>query len=74
MQVAVIEYARHVAGIEDAISTEFDANAASPLIGLITEWMTEEGAKEIRGHADDLGRHYASGCSGLSSEGRYYCA
>ena len=55
MQVAVIEYARHVAGIEDAISTEFDANAASPLIGLITEWMTEEGAKEIRGHADDLG-------------------
>lgn len=55
MQVAVIEFARHVAGIEDASSTEFDANATSPLIGLITEWMTEEGAKEVRGHADDLG-------------------
>jgi len=55
MQVAVIEFARHVAGIEDASSTEFDADATSPLIGLITEWMTEEGAKEVRGHADDLG-------------------
>lgn len=55
MQVAVIEYARHVAGIEDASSTEFNADAASPLIGLITEWMTEEGATEVRDHADDLG-------------------
>ena len=55
MQVAVIEYARNVAGIEDASSTEFNPEASSPLIGLITEWMTEEGAKEVRGHADDLG-------------------
>ncbi|WP_432471923.1 CTP synthase [Amphritea sp. HPY] len=55
MQVAVIEYARHVAGIEDASSTEFDKDSASPLIGLITEWMTEEGATEVRDHADDLG-------------------
>ncbi|MBN3564151.1 CTP synthase [Aliamphritea spongicola] len=55
MQVAVIEYARHVAGIEDASSTEFDADANNPLIGLITEWMTEEGVTELRGDADDLG-------------------
>ncbi|WP_271273024.1 CTP synthase [Aliamphritea hakodatensis] len=55
MQVAVIEYARHVAGIEDASSTEFDADAKNPLIGLITEWMTEEGVTELRGNADDLG-------------------
>ncbi len=55
MQVAVIEYARHVAGIADASSTEFDAQAKSPLIGLITEWMTSDGDKETRDHADDLG-------------------
>ncbi|WP_261843705.1 CTP synthase [Aliamphritea ceti] len=55
MQVAVIEYARHVAGIADASSTEFDSEAKNPLIGLITEWMTEEGVTELRGNADDLG-------------------
>ncbi|WP_290702972.1 CTP synthase [Amphritea sp.] len=55
MQVAVIEYARHVAGIAEASSTEFDADTTAPLIGLITEWMTEEGAKEVRGYTDDLG-------------------
>ncbi len=55
MQVAVIEYARHVAGIDDASSTEFNAEANNPLIGLITEWMTEEGVTELRGNADDLG-------------------
>ena len=37
MQVAVIEYARHKAGLENAFSTEFDLNTPHPVIGLITE-------------------------------------
>ncbi len=55
MQVAVIEYARHVARLEGAHSTEFDRNAEHPVIGLITEWMTKDGALERRGLDDDLG-------------------
>lgn len=55
MQVAVMEFARHVAGIEGATSSEFDANAEHPVIGLITEWTTSEGEVETRGEKDDLG-------------------
>ena len=55
MQVAVIEFARHVAGLEEAHSTEFDRDALHPVIGLITEWMTEDGHMERRGPDDDLG-------------------
>ncbi|MGB0466155.1 MAG: CTP synthase [Pontibacterium sp.] len=55
MQVAVIEFARHVAGIQDATSSEFDAKAEHPVIGLITEWTTTEGDVETRGDQDDLG-------------------
>ena len=55
MQVAVIEFARNVAGLENATSTEFDANAEHPVVGLITEWMTSEGDVETRGETDDLG-------------------
>ena len=55
MQVAVIEFARHVAGLEGAHSTEFDRDALHPVIGLITEWMTEDGHLERRGPDDDLG-------------------
>ncbi|MEW6446233.1 MAG: CTP synthase [Pseudomonadota bacterium] len=55
MQVAVIEYARHVAGLEGAYSTEFDRDAKHPVIGLITEWRTAEGAVEQRGEDSDLG-------------------
>ncbi len=55
MQVAVIEFARHVAGLEGAHSTEFDRDALHPVIGLITEWMTEDGHMERRGPDDDLG-------------------
>ncbi len=43
MQLAVIEYARNVAGIADATSTEFNRSTKSPLIGLITEWLDERG-------------------------------
>ncbi|WP_286236835.1 CTP synthase [Neptuniibacter halophilus] len=55
MQVAVIEFARNVAGIEGATSSEFNANAEHPVIGLITEWTTSEGDVETRGEQDDLG-------------------
>ena len=55
MQVAVIEFARHVAGIEGATSSEFDAAAEHPVVGLITEWTTTEGDVEQRGEEDDLG-------------------
>jgi len=55
MQVAVIEYARHVANIEGATSTEFEKNAANPVVGLITEWTTEEGDVEQRSEDADLG-------------------
>ena len=55
MQVAVIEYARHVAGLEAADSTEFDSKAADPVIGLITEWLDEDGQLETRTESSDLG-------------------
>ena len=55
MQLAVIEFARHCAGIENANSTEFDQNTTDPVIGLITEWMTEEGQLEQRSEDSDMG-------------------
>ncbi|HSG04451.1 MAG TPA: CTP synthase [Marinobacterium sp.] len=55
MQVAVIEFARHVAGLEGATSTEFDKNAKHPVIGLITEWTDHSGEVEVRDDASDLG-------------------
>lgn len=55
MQVAVIEYARHVAHLEGAHSTEFKPNSPHPVIALITEWTTHEGAIERRDTSSDLG-------------------
>jgi CTP synthase len=55
MQVAVIEFARHMAGLEGAHSTEFRKNPAHPVIALITEWTTERGAVERRSEDSDLG-------------------
>lgn len=55
MQVAVIEYARHVAGLEGANSTEFDKQSTHPVIGLITEWTDRSGEVEVRGENSDLG-------------------
>ena len=43
MQVAVIEYARHCASLDDAHSTEFNKETENPVIGLITEWQDEDG-------------------------------
>jgi len=55
MQVAVIEFARDVAGLEGAHSTEFLPKSPHPVIGLITEWMDESGQLEIRDEQSDLG-------------------
>ena len=55
MQVAVIEYARHVAGLTDAHSTEFRPDTPHPVIALITEWQTEDGHVERRSAETDLG-------------------
>ena len=55
MQVAVIEYARNVAGLKGANSTEFDSKAEHPVVGLITEWLDAEGQVETRTEKSDLG-------------------
>ncbi len=55
MQVAVIEFARHVAGMEAANSTEFAPDTPFPVIGLITEWLNADGATELRDENSDLG-------------------
>ena len=55
MQVALIEYARNVAGLIDANSTEFNAKSAAPVVGLITEWLDAEGKVEVRDEKSDLG-------------------
>jgi CTP synthase len=55
MQVAVIEYARHKAGLPGAYSTEFDLNTKDPVIGLITEWQKADGTVEQRDQDSDLG-------------------
>lgn len=54
MQLAVIEFARNVLGLE-ANSTEFDRKTANPIIGLITEWFDEKGELQIRSDDSDLG-------------------
>ncbi len=55
MQVAIIEFARHVAKLENANSTEFDSETPYPVVGLITEWRTKDGSVETRSHSSDLG-------------------
>jgi CTP synthase len=55
MQLAVIEFARHVAGLEDAHSSEFSDDTKHPVIALITEWQAEDGSIEKRGKDSDLG-------------------
>ncbi len=55
MQVAVIEYARDVCGLEGAHSTEFDRQTPHPVIALITEWRDEHGQVETRDEQSELG-------------------
>ncbi|AWB67586.1 CTP synthetase [Saccharobesus litoralis] len=55
MQMALIEFARNVAKLENANSTEFDAETQHPVVGLITEWQNNEGEMEERSEQSDLG-------------------
>jgi CTP synthase len=55
MQVAVIEFARNVAKLEHAHSTEFDKDTPHPVIALITEWISPTGEVERRTETSDLG-------------------
>jgi len=55
MQVAVIEYARNVLGLDKAHSTEFDPTTPHPVIGLISEWQDADGSVQKRTEDSDLG-------------------
>ena len=55
LQLAIIEFARDVAGLAGAHSTEFDPQTPHPVIALITEWHTGEGTTELRTAESDLG-------------------
>ncbi|MBK6277180.1 MAG: CTP synthase [Gammaproteobacteria bacterium] len=55
LQVAVIEFARNVARMEDANSTEFNAATKHPVVALITEWLKADGSTERRSQSSDLG-------------------
>ncbi|MEQ9563043.1 MAG: CTP synthase, partial [Woeseiaceae bacterium] len=55
MQLAVIEAARNLAGLEGAHSTEFERNTPHPVVALITEWQTQAGKTEHRDEQSDLG-------------------
>ncbi len=55
MQIAIIEYARNVCCLSAANSTEFDPDTPHPVVGLIAEWIDEEGKKELRNAESDLG-------------------
>ncbi len=55
MQLAVIEYARDVAGLEGAHSTEFNPATPHPVVALITEWQDQKGTVEARNEKSDLG-------------------
>ncbi|MFC0048819.1 CTP synthase [Rheinheimera tilapiae] len=55
MQVALIEFARNVAGLKGAHSTEFNKDTPYPVVGLITEWLDSAGQVELRTGDSDLG-------------------
>jgi CTP synthase len=55
MQVATIEFARHVAGLEHANSTEFEPDTPHPVIALIDEWQDRDGTIQKRSAQSDMG-------------------
>ncbi|OGB26358.1 MAG: CTP synthase [Burkholderiales bacterium RIFCSPLOWO2_02_FULL_57_36] len=55
MQVALIEYARNMAGLTKSNSTEFDTETENPVVALITEWQSKDGKVERRDANSDLG-------------------
>ena len=55
MQIALIEFARHKANMQDANSSEFNSQTPYPVVGLITEWKKSDGTTEKRHEKSDLG-------------------
>ncbi|MFT5394314.1 MAG: CTP synthase [Gammaproteobacteria bacterium] len=55
MHAAVIEFARSIAGLDGANSTEFERNTEHPVIALLTEWLSTDGTVEYRDESSDLG-------------------
>jgi CTP synthase len=55
MHVALVEYARHVCGLQGADSTEMTQDTPHPIVGLITEWQNADGSTEQRDSGSDLG-------------------
>jgi CTP synthase len=55
MHAAVVEFARNVAGLEGAHSTEFEHSTPHPVIALITEWQDQDGSNQERNEDSDLG-------------------
>ncbi len=55
MQLALIEFARNVLGLEDANSQEFDKTTKNPIVYLIDEFIDQEGGKQIRTHKSPMG-------------------
>lgn len=55
MQIALIEYARNKAGLEQANSTEFNANTVHPVVAMITEWQEADGSIQKRKKGTDKG-------------------
>jgi CTP synthase len=55
MQIAIIEYARHMAGMPDANSTEFDLQTPYPVVALVSQWMDTAGHIERREAGADMG-------------------
>ncbi|NNE60698.1 MAG: CTP synthase [Woeseia sp.] len=66
MQVAVIEAARNLAGLDDAHSTEFNRATPHPVVALITEWQTEAGKLEERDESSDFGGTMRLGAQKIS--------
>ena len=74
MQLAVIEYARNVVGLDDAHSTEFDPDTPHPVIALITEWQDRDGRVEQRDAEFRSRRHHAAGRAGMRARAGTRCA
>jgi len=55
MQLAILEFAKNVLGIQDANSIEFDPDTKNPLIYLIDEFIDQSGNKQLRTHESPMG-------------------
>ena len=74
LQIAVIEYARNVAGMGHANSTEFDQKTPFPVVALVTEWTKSDGGTVARGGGDDLGGTMRLGAQRASLKEGSKCA